>query len=281
MMTTHHVSVRDTRLAVHTSGSGIPVLFLHAFPLDHRMWHRQLPLVEHLRLVIPDQRGFGQSTGSTPESICQLAHDAVALLDALHVTSPAVVCGVSMGGYVAQHVAVRYPDRVAAVVLVDTKLDGDTDEAKAARADLAERVGRVGQSILADAMIPKLLATSSEARALPGRDEAIELLRQSITSQQVPTIQAALATLAGRPDMNDAMRRVMAPTLLVVGAEDVITPPMCMTAAETVIPNARLLEVPLAGHLVPLERPEIFNAALLEFLKELPAETLAADRAEP
>jgi pimeloyl-ACP methyl ester carboxylesterase len=245
------------------------------------MWHRQLPLAEHVRLIIPDQRGFGQSTGSKPESICQLAHDAVALLDALHVAGPAVICGVSMGGYVAQHVAVRYPDRVAAVVLVDTKLDGDTDEAKAARADLAERVGRVGQSILADAMIPKLLATSSESRALAGRDDVIELLRQSITSQQVVTIQAALATLAGRPDMNDAMRRVTTPTLLVVGAEDVITPPACMTAAEGVIPNAKLLEVPLAGHLVPLERPEIFNPAMLAFLQELPAEGLAADHAGP
>jgi pimeloyl-ACP methyl ester carboxylesterase len=270
MMTTHHVTVRDTRLAVHTSGSGIPVLLLHAFPLDHRMWHKQAPLAEHVRLVIPDQRGFGQSTGSKPESICQLAHDAVALLDALHVTDPAVICGVSMGGYVAQHVAVRYPDRVAAVVLVDTKLEADTDEAKAARADLAERVGRVGQAILADAMIPKLLATSSEARALAGRDEVIDLLQEMITSQPVPTIQAALATLASRPDMTDAMKKVTAPTLLVVGAEDVITPPTCMTAAEVVIPNSKLLEVPIAGHLVPLERPEIFNPAILEFLKTLP-----------
>ncbi len=276
MMTTHHVTVRDTKLAVHTSGSGIPVLLLHAFPLDHRMWHRQLPLAEHLRLVIPDQRGFGQSTDGKPESICQLAHDAVALLDALHVAGPAVICGVSMGGYVAQHVAVRYPDRVAAVVLIDTKLEADTEEARAARSDLAERVGRVGQAILADAMIPKLLATSSEARALPGRDDVIERLRQSITSQSVPTIQAALATLANRPDMTESMRKVETPTLLVVGAEDVITPPACMEAAEAVIPNAKLLEVPLAGHLVPLERPEIFNSALLSFVEGLPPDRLAA-----
>lgn len=276
MMTTHQVTVRDTKLAVHTSGSGIPVLLLHAFPLDHRMWQRQLPLAEHLRLVIPDQRGFGQSTDGKPESICQLAHDAVALLDALHVAGPAVICGVSMGGYVAQHVAVRYPDRVAAVVLIDTKLEADTEEARAARSDLAERVGRVGQAILADAMIPKLLATSSEARALPGREDVIERLRQSITSQSVSTIQAALATLADRPDMTEAMRKVEAPTLLVVGAEDVITPPACMEAAEAVIPNAKLLEVPLAGHLVPLERPEIFNPALLRFLEDLPPHRLEA-----
>ncbi len=274
MMTTHHVSVRDTRLAVHTAGSGIPVLLLHAFPLDHRMWHRQAPLAEQLRLIVPDQRGFGGSSESLPESICQLAHDAVALLDALHVTGPAVICGVSMGGYVAQHIAVRYPERVAALVLVDTRLEADTDEARAARTDLSAKVGRLGQSILADAMIPRLLASSHESRALPGRTDAIDLLRQSIASQSVPTIQAALATLGSRPDMTEAMRKVAAPTLLVVGAEDVITPRSCMDAAEAVIPDAKLLEVPLAGHLVPLERPDIFNPAMLDFLKALPPERL-------
>lgn len=233
------------------------------------MWQPQEPLAEHLRLIVPDMRGFGQSTDGLPESIASLAEDCVGLLDAVHVDRPAVICGVSMGGYVAQHVAARYPERVAALVLVDTRLEADTDEARAGRADLAASVGRVGQAILADAMIPKLLGTSPEARALPGRSEAAELLRQMIESQPVATIQAALSALGGRPDMTDAMRRVTARTLLVVGAEDAITPPPCMEEAEAVIPNAKLLEVPHAGHLVPLERPDLFNAALLEFLKEL------------
>jgi pimeloyl-ACP methyl ester carboxylesterase len=276
MMTTHHVTVRDTRLAVHTSGSGIPVLLLHAFPLDHRMWQRQVPLAERLRLIVPDQRGFGQSTDGEPQSICQLAHDAMALLDAFHVTGPAVVCGVSMGGYVAQHIAVRYPERVGALVLVDTKLEADTDEARAGRAELAAKVGRLGPAILAEAMIPKLVAASVEAQALPGRAATVDLLHGMITSQRVPTIQAALSALGSRPDMTDSMRRVTAPTLLVVGAEDAITPRSCMETAEAVMPEAKLLEVPLAGHLVPLERPEIFNSALVAFLQSVPPERLVA-----
>lgn len=274
MTSTHHVTVRDTRLAVHTAGSGLPLLLLHAFPLDHRMWQPQEPLAEHLRLIVPDLRGFGRSTDGLPESIASLADDCLGLLDALHVDRPAVICGISMGGYVAQHVADRDPTRVAALVLVDTRLEADTDEARAGRADLAASVGRVGQAILGDAMIPKLLGTSPEARALPGRDEAAALLRQLIESQPVATIQAALFALGGRPDMTDAMRRVTAPTLLVVGAEDTITPRACMETAEAVMPNARLLEVPHAGHLVPLEQPDLFNAALLEFLRELPPDRL-------
>jgi len=264
---THHVAVRDTRLAVHTSGSGLPLLMLHGFPLDHGMWARQEPLAEHLRLIVPDQRGFGGSAGPGPKSMEQLADDAVALLDALHVTEPAVVCGLSMGGYVAQHVAARHPDRVAALVLVDTRLEADTPDVRAGRVDLAAKVGRIGQRIVAEAMVPRLLATSAEARGAPDRVAIEAELQRTIEAQPVATIQAALAALGDRPDMTDAMRRLRAPALLVVGAEDALTPPACMEKAEQLIPDARLLVVPRAGHMTPLEAPGVFNAAVLEFLR--------------
>jgi len=269
--TTHPVAARGTRLAVHTAGAGLPLVLLHAFPLDHGMWRRQEPLAESLRLIVPDLRGFGTSE-SAPASIADFADDVVAVLDALHVSQPAVICGVSMGGYVAQHVAARHPKRVAALVLVDTKLEADTPEARAARTDLAGKVGRLGQSILADAMLPRLLAAPrSDARAeeVARHAENRSLVQALIERQRVPTIQAALAALGDRPDMTEALRHVRVPTLLVVGAEDQITPPACLEAAEEIIPDARLLIVPGAGHLVPLEAPEIFNRALLEFLADL------------
>jgi pimeloyl-ACP methyl ester carboxylesterase len=276
MVSLHHVAVGDTRLAVHTAGSGIPLVLLHAFPLDHTMWQGQAALTEHLRLIVPDLRGFGASGGSVPASIAQLADDTAALLDALHVAGPAVICGVSMGGYVAQHVAARHPHRVAAVILVDTKLEADTAEARAGRADLATKVGRLGLGILADAMIPRLLADSSEARAAPERAALEALLRRSITGQSVETVQAALAALAARPDMTEPLRKLSAPALLVVGEEDAITPPACLEAAEAILPEAKLLIVPAAGHLAPLEQPAVFNAAVLEFLRGLPADRLHA-----
>jgi len=270
---THQVAVGDVRLAVHTAGSGIPLLLLHAFPLDHSMWRRQEPLAEQLRLIVPDQRGFG-SSGGLPTSIARLADDALGLLDALHVAGPAVVCGISMGGYVAQHLAARHPERVAAVILVDTKLEADTPEARAGRADLAAKVGRLGLGILADAMIPRLLADSAEARAAADRGEIETLLRRSIMGQAVATVQAALAALGERPDMAEPLRGLRVPALLVGGAEDAITPPACLEAAEAILPDAKLLIVPAAGHMTPLERPEVFNAAVLEFLRELPPDRL-------
>jgi pimeloyl-ACP methyl ester carboxylesterase len=269
-MTTHLLSVRDTPLAVHTVGAGIPCVLLHGFPLDHTMWRGQEPLTEHLRLIVPDLRGFGGSAGTPMESIESLADDVPALLDALHVTGPAVICGLSMGGYVAQHVAVRHPDRVAALVLVDTRLEADTPEARAAREDLSAKVGRLGQSILADAMVPRLLAPSPAAVAAPGRAATEALLRAAILAQPVAGIKAALAALAARPDMTEPLRHVLAPTLLVCGEEDAITPPDCLRRAEEIMPCARLLIVPHAGHMTPLEAPEVFNRALLEFLQHPP-----------
>ena len=273
---THQLAVSGTRLAVHTAGSGIPLVLLHAFPLDHSMWAFQEPLAEQVRLIAPDLRGFGGSAEALPESIAAWADDVVAILDALHVSGPAVICGISMGGYVAQHVAARHPERVAALILVDTRLEADTAEARAGRADLAAKVGRLGLGILADAMGPRLLADSAEALAAAGRTDLEARLRTTIMAQRVEAVQAALAALGARPDMTESLRRLPAPALLVTGAEDAITPPACLQSAEAIIPRAKLLIVPAAGHMVPLEQPAVFNAAVLEFLRELPEERLRA-----
>lgn len=265
----HHVALADTTLAVHTRGSGLPLLLLHGFPLDHTMWSGQDPLADDVRLIVPDQRGFGRSPGPPPTSIAQLADDAVALLDALHVAEPAVICGLSMGGYVAEHVAVRHPHRVRALVLVDTKLEADTPEARAGREKLAATVARVGQEAVAEAMIPNLLARSDAGRARAGRAAVEEQLRRTIHATPVATITAALAALAARPDMVEPMRGVKVPAMLVVGAEDTITPPECLERAERVLREPRLFVMPQCGHMAPLEDPHTFNAAVREFLREV------------
>ena len=265
----HLVTLADTSLAVHTRGSGLPLLLLHGFPLDHAMWSGQDPLADDVRLIVPDQRGFGRSPGPPPTSIAQLADDAIALLDALHVAEPAVVCGLSMGGYVAEPVAVRHPHRVRALVLVDTKLEADTPEARAGREKLAATVARVGQEAVAEAMIPNLLARSDAGRARAGRAAVEEQLRRTIHATPVATITAALVALAARPDMVEPMRGVKVPAMLVVGAEDTITPPECMERAERVLREPRLFVMPQCCHMAPLEDPHTFNAAVREFLREV------------
>ena len=270
-MQTTMVSIGDTSLAVQICGSGPPLVLLHAFPLDHTMWHRVLPLATHARLIIPDQRGFSHSTRNDPErspivSIAQLADDVAKLLDALDIEEPAAIAGISMGGYVAQHVAVRYPEKVSRVILIDTKFSADTPEARATRADLAATVGRVGQQVLADAMVPNLLAATDAARSQPERAANEEFLRKLIGKQSIATIQAALQALADRPDMSGPMQHLEKPVLLICGSEDTITPPAVMESMEKILLQGHLLIVSDAGHLVPLEAPVDFQEAVRSFL---------------
>ena len=270
-MPTQMLTVKNTSLALKTCGSGQPVVLLHAFPLDHDMWQRVLPLANQVRLIIPDLPGFGRSAGSAtdpslPQSIAQIADDVAALLEALHVNEPAVIVGVSMGGYVAQHLVNRHPDRVSRLVLVDTKFTADTSKARAGRAELAAKVGRLGQRVFAEAMVPNLLAASAAAKSQPDRAYNERLLKEIISRQPVATIQAVLQALGERPDMTEAMRQCNVPVLLLCGAEDTLTPPTEMEAMAAILPVAEFVVVPQAGHLVPLEAPEIFSSALLSFL---------------
>jgi len=158
---------------------------------------------------------------------------------------------------------------VRGLILCDTKLEADTPEARAGRVSLAAKVGRLGTEILADAMLGKLLAQGEAARAAARRPAVEAVLRDMIRRQRPETVQAALAAMGQRPDMTAAMQRLAVPTLLVVGAEDTFTPPETMQRMETVLPDARLLIVPAAGHLVPLEAPDVFNAAVAEFLRQV------------
>jgi pimeloyl-ACP methyl ester carboxylesterase len=273
-MQTTMVSIGDTSLAVQTCGTGQPLVLLHAFPLDHTMWHRNVPLAKHLQLIIPDQRGFGGSAEShsqtkTLSSILQLADDVAKLLDALHIEEPAVIAGISMGGYVAQHVAARHPEKISHLILIDTKFSADTPEARATRSDLAATVGRVGQKVLADAMVPNLLGVIDDARSKPERVENEQFLRKLIGTQSIATIQAALEALADRPDMSEPMQHFKKPVLLICGKEDTITPPAVMKSMEKILPKGQLIIVSEAGHLVPLEAPAVFHEAVLSFLGHL------------
>lgn len=264
-----HVAVRGGSIAVHVAGEGPLLLFIHGFPLDHRMWAAQTSLADVATLVMPDLRGFGGSLAAAPiESIRQLADDSAAVIHAIAPGERAVVCGLSMGGYVAEQMAVHHPEVVRGLVLVDTRIEADTEAARAGRRDLAERVARVGSRIAAEAMVPKLLAPTSDQRL---RSPVAESLRRMILEADAATIQQALAALADRPDMTDAMRAVRVPTLLIVGEQDSITPPEVMRAITGVMPQARLAVVPGCGHMTPMEDADAFNRLVRDFLSGIPA----------
>jgi pimeloyl-ACP methyl ester carboxylesterase len=286
------VSAAGVDLWCDDRGSGLPLLMVHGFPLDHTMWAGQSALApappallvgerfrsagpppakgspprSALRVIAPDLRGFGRSParGETV-AMHEFADDLAALLDALGVAEPVVYCGLSMGGYIGWQFWRKHPTRLRGLILCDTRAQADAPEAAAARRAMADRVLREGPAPLVEMMLPKLLGETTRRR----RPVLEEQLRRTMMSNSPAGIAAAARGMAERPDMTAALGEIRCPTLLLVGAEDVISPPAEMRGIAAAIPGAKLVEIPAVGHMSPLESSAAVNAAIAEFLSAL------------
>jgi 3-oxoadipate enol-lactonase len=244
-------------------GDGRALLLLHAFPLGLFMWDAQ---VEELsathRVVRFDARGFGGSApGDGTLTMERIADDGAALLDHLGIEK-AVVGGCSMGGYAAFAFVRRHPQRLTGLVLQDTRAGRDTAEARATRATLASKVLAEGASAAEEAFLPKLVGETTRRE----RPDLVAGLRERILATSPRGIANALSGLATRADSRETLPAIAVPTLVLVGAEDEITPPAEAATMAAAIPKARLDVIPGAGHLANLESPAAVNAALRAFL---------------
>jgi pimeloyl-ACP methyl ester carboxylesterase len=233
-------------------------VLLHAFPLSGEMFEPQWSALQHrARFIVPDLRGFGESdAGSGPSEMGVMADDVLALLDHLAIDS-AVVGGVSMGGYVSLALLRNDPSRVRALVLADTQTSADDAPARERREAAVREVLATGPAALVP-MAEKLLgpAASPELRARVAR---------WIATGSAEAFVAAQRGMALRPDARDILTRFGGPVLVVVGSDDVLTPPAkAREMAE--LSGAELVEIPRAGHLANLEASDAFNAALARFL---------------
>lgn len=251
----------------HGPRDGRPVLLVHGFPLDGAMWRLQVgPLTTagH-RVLVPDLRGFGHSpTGQGAASIDAMAQDLAALLARQRIQQCTVV-GFSMGGYVALALAAARPDLLEGLVLVDTRAEADTPEGRAKRLDTHAKVAAEGVKPLVQAMLPGMLTTQTWA----ARRVLVEEVRAMMMRQPRQGVLDALMAMADRPDRRPALGGLRMPTLVVVGDQDNVTPVASARSMQEAIPGASLQVVPSAAHLVPMEQPEAFHAALLPFLGSL------------
>jgi pimeloyl-ACP methyl ester carboxylesterase len=252
-------------LAHDDRGAGRPLVLLHAFPLDRRMWQPQLgPLAAVARVLTPDLPGFGDSPAPRGPFTIDSAADAVRdFLDATKVTGRVVLGGLSMGGYIALAFARRYPARLAGLILADTRSEPDDAAGKAKRDELIALANSAGVSGVLDQMLPKMLAP-------PARPELVETVRTIAVGQSAATVAAALAALRDRPDATTSLGAITVPTLILVGEQDAITPPVMAQSLAGRIPGSRLVTIPGAGHLNNLENPDAFTTAVREFVTELP-----------
>jgi 3-oxoadipate enol-lactonase len=257
------LDVNGGAVAFEETGSGTPVVFLHAFPLSATMWaEARERLAQQHRVITIDARGFGRSRPvDGPLTMDQIADDAAAVLDHLRMPQ-VVVAGCSMGGYGALAFARRHPAKLRGLVLIDTRAAPDSDEGRAGRATLAAKVREHGPQAAADAMLPKLLGPTTH------RDRAavVARVRRWILEAKPEAIVSALQGLGARPDARPWLADIRVPCLIVRGEEDGISTDADVSEMERGIIGSRAVTIASAGHLVSLEAPERFHAIVDEFL---------------
>ena len=254
------------QFSVNDSGTGLPLVLLHGFPLDHTMWEHQISRfsTSH-RVIAVDLRGFGQSPPrNATVDMVDYADDVAAILKKLGLEQ-VVLCGLSMGGYIAFAFQERHRNLLKGLILCDTRAVADVPEAAKARRVTAERVLKEGTSFLADTMLPKLFA---EKTALT-QPEMVDQTRRVIETASRAGVAAAARGMAQRKDYSNELAGIDVPTLLLVGETDAISPVEEMTSIAHRMPQAELRVIPNAGHMAPLENPAAVNGAIEEFLNTL------------
>ncbi len=261
-------------LRVYREGTGVPILFIHGYPLDSSFWSIQIEYFRKKHIVIAiDLRGFGRSemaSDSTEDpldeySMASLADDCIDGLDICGIRGPVVVCGLSMGGYVAFEIWKRHASRVSALILCDTRAGADNTETAKLRLVSADRVVKVGTAAVVTPMLERLLCleTRQTSPILVGE------LMKMMHSVPPTTIALAQRAMANRSDFESSLNQILQPTLLIVGESDVISTPQEMNAIATKIPNSSIRLIKDSGHLPPIEQPNSFNAAIEEFLERI------------
>lgn len=256
---------------LHTieSGRGTPLLAIHGFPHDQALWAAQRDALSDVaRVITPDLRGFGASPPPTGDIMTMRAHatDLKNLLNTLRAT-PAVIMGLSMGGYVALTFAVLFPEAVSGLILCNTRAGADTPEARSGRIENARRVSQEGAWPVVGGMLEKMTSAPSR-EADPTLNARVEVMMRR---QSDIGVAAALRGMAERPDRTDQLGRIRAPALVITGSLDTLIAPSESEALAAALPTARLVRIPDAGHLTCMENPSLFNAPVREFLARLRA----------
>lgn len=238
----------------------LTLVLLHPFPLDAGFWSAVRPALADDRPVITCEfPGLGSAPMEDAPSVDGFADAVAATIAAECPGGRAVVCGLSLGGYAALALAARHPERVAALVLADTRAEDDTPEARRGRHDSAARVRAEGASGFLDEFVPRLVA--------PGDHASLHAARAIADAQRPEAIARALEALAGRADRRPDLPAMTMPALVIAGSEDILTPISCSETMVAGLPDAELVVIPESGHLTALEHPTAFSTAVRGFLE--------------
>jgi 3-oxoadipate enol-lactonase len=240
-----------------------PVLLLHGLLTSGEAWHRMVPaLTRRRRVIVPDLRGHGRSSAPSGDvNLDELVGDLLAVLDALGVRR-ATLLGLSLGGLVCLHAALRAPERVAALGLLATPASPETRESRMRRLGTLEAMDRIGKRPVLRGMAGWLFGHTTRRRVPQVVEAWIEAgVRVDATAVR-RTAQAAL----WRPEVRPSLGRVRVPTLVVAGAEDAVLPREEAQLLARGIPGATSCTLAHAGHLLPLEQPDVLATVVRSWL---------------
>ncbi|WP_030235845.1 alpha/beta fold hydrolase [Streptomyces sp. NRRL S-350] len=257
-------------VSVRESGTGTPLVLLHAFPLNASMWSSQLDTLPGLtgdgaRVLAPDQRGFGGTElGVDEPSLDLVADDLALLLDAAGIER-AVVGGISMGGYVALAFARRHPGRLSGLLLANTRATADTDAVRANRE-------RIAAAVTARGSVRLLLDEQVAAGQLgPDSQHLVARVEAMVAAASPEAVAWAHRAMAARPESLDVLAALRVPVAVVTGAQDPLVAPEEAELMVRARPDAELTVIPRAGHLSALETPEAFDDAVRALLARVAA----------
>jgi 3-oxoadipate enol-lactonase len=248
-------------------GTGeIPVIFVHGFPFNKSSWQPQLEFLSQTQRVIAyDIRGFGKSSaGDETPTISLFASDLIRLMDALEIPK-AIVCGLSMGGYILLNAVTQSPERFKAIILSDTQCIADTPDVKAKRYKTIYQVNEEGLVNFTEGFLKN--AFSEETHLT--KKELVENIRTVMLSNSVKSVAETLSAIAERVETCSLLMRNIVPTLILCGSEDKITPLVQSEFLSTTIQSSKLHSIEKAGHLSNLEQPEEFNKHISDFISGL------------
>lgn len=241
------------------------IVFIHGFPFNKNMWIAQLEaLPTDVTGIAIDVRGHGTSTmGHGFFSVDLFAGDLLEFLRKMKIEK-AILCGVSMGGYIALRAHELAPDKIEGLVLSDTNSISDDNEAKAKRFETIRSVLEHGSRTFAISFAERVFSAHTRAH----KQAAVESIKSSIRRNSVRSICATLLALAARTDTTSHLQNIQVPTLLLWGTEDQVTPKKQSEVFIKSIPQAKFVEFQQCGHLPNVEDPNGFNKALVTFLSK-------------
>ena len=257
--------IKNLSVFINGNNKEKPILFVHGYPYDHTMWDYQVnELSKEYYCVTYDIRGLGESPESDGQyTLESFIDDLESLIDELHLEHP-VLCGLSMGGYISLRAVERMENKFGAVILCDTKSMADDDQGKLKRAAGIKTINENGKEKFVEPFVKNCFA---EKFIKENEQKYLEVLNRSKQNSAVG-LKGCLLAMAARTDTTSYLPKILIPTLLICGEEDKLTPPDIMKQMADQIKNSKFVVIEEAGHMTPIEKPEMVTDQIKRFLMD-------------